>query len=424
MKKHKIIYIIIFCLQFQFMQAQVDTSFQRYNISFNEYLKLVSTHNLGYVAEKLNVEISDAAIEMAKVFPDPIFSFNWNDNSESSTRIGYDISSELASTIELGGKRRARIDLAKSENQLIKALIADYFRNLQAEAAIVYLESLKQKYLFKVKFDSYITIKHLSDADSVRFSLGSIMEIDAAQSKVEAGVLFNELIQTEAEWKNSLTQIAFMTGVSKMDTLYFPSGSFSNTYREFNIENLISLAMNNRSDLLVALNNKEVSQKAFQLARKERIMDIDMNIGIGNSYIVSGGTPTATSINAGIAIPLKFSNFNKGELKIAQLQISQSEELYKQAEFQIQCEITQALQFYNACCKQVDNFEKGMLKNAENVKRGKIYSYERGETSLLEVLNAQRTYNDIQTAYYEALYNKVASLVELEKATGIWDIDL
>ena len=54
----------------------------------------------------------------------------------------------------------------------------------------------------------------------------------------------------------------------------------------------------------------------------------------------------------------------------------------------------------------------------------KIYSYKRGETSILEVLNAQRTYNDIQANFNETLYNCAVALVELERACGIWDIEI
>lgn len=423
MKKYKIIYIILFCLQYQLIFAQADTTSGRYGLSLNEYLNLVSNHNLGYVAEKLNIDISEAAIEVAKIVPDPNFSVNWTDNSENNSRVGYDISTELGTTIELGGKRKARIDLAKSQSQLTKALLQDYFRNLQAEATLVYLEAMKQNYLFKVKYDSYTTMKKLSKADSVRFSLGSIMEIDADQSKLEAGMLYNEVLQAKAEWKNSLTQIGFMTGISNSDTIYSPTGDLNNLCRDFIEDNLVNAALNNRADLLVALNNKDVAQKALKLAKRERAIDVDMNIGVEKSYLVNQSSPSATSIYAGIAIPLKFSNFNKSKLKMAELQLSQTDELYKQAELQIRTEISQAIELYHANCRQVDNFDKGLLENAEKVKKGKIYSYERGETSLLEVLNAQRTYNEIQIAYYEALYNRAAALVELEKAAGIWDID-
>lgn len=77
-----------------------------------------------------------------------------------------------------------------------------------------------------------------------------------------------------------------------------------------------------------------------------------------------------------------------------------------QAELKIRSEITQAWEYYMDYCRQVENYNNGLLENAENVRKGKIYSYQRGETSLLEVLNAQRTYNEIQTTYYETRFDR------------------
>ncbi|MDD4114926.1 MAG: hypothetical protein PHG27_04910 [Massilibacteroides sp.] len=42
----------------------------------------------------------------------------------------------------------------------------------------------------------------------------------------------------------------------------------------------------------------------------------------------------------------------------------------------------------------------------------------------MEVLNAQRTYNEIQISYNETLYEYATALVQLERACGIWDIDI
>jgi cobalt-zinc-cadmium efflux system outer membrane protein len=97
--------------------------------------------------------------------------------------------------------------------------------------------------------------------------------------------------------------------------------------------------------------------------------------------------------------------------------------LYSQAELQIRTEIEEAFRQYDAFCKQADSFDNGLLEKAKKVRQGKIYSYNRGETSLLEVLNAQRVYNDTQSDYIETLYNRAAALVQLEKAAGIWDIE-
>jgi cobalt-zinc-cadmium efflux system outer membrane protein len=404
--------------------SQSDILFSCRYLSFEEYMTLVSSQNLEYAAEKFNVTISEAAIEVAKIFPDPYISFAWTENLEEGSRKGYGYSSEIGTTIELGAKRKTRIDLAKSEYDLSKALLSDYFRNLQSEASLVYLDALKKRELYKVGDNSYQTMKQLSEADSLRFQMGSIMRIDAIQSKLEAGILYNDLVNLETEWKNSLSQLTYMTGISINDTLFMPSSHLQDTCRIFSCDNLIEEALNNRADLVAALISQKVSQNKLDLAMKNRKTDIDLNLGVSDSYLLAGLSPAATSITGGIEIPLKFSNIYKGEIKMSQSLIRQSEKLFHLAELLIRNEITQAWNLYYFYCSQVDNFENGLLKMASDVLNGKIYSYQRGETSLLEVLNAQRTFNEIQSAYYEALFNRAAALVNLEKSAGIWDINL
>lgn len=405
--------------------AQVDTSFKRTLLPYQTYMEMVMEGNLDYIYEKYNVKIADAKIEAAKVFQNPSFALDLSRDKEGNSIPGYSFSGEFSKTFELGQKRKARIDLAKSESQLTNALLTSFFRNLQADATLDYLTALKEDYLFNVMLNSYKTMKELADADSIRLSLGMIMSIDAAQSKIEAGILFNDLMQKDADRNNSFLKLSIQTSSFYKDTVYMPNGKFDNPLRIFILSDLLTTALNNRADLWVAKSNMNFSQKQLVLTKKERIMDIDFKIGTSNSYFNSRfSAPTSTAIYTGIAIPLKFSNFNKGEIKMAQYQVEQSELQYKQIEIKIQNEVIQAYNQYISLYKQVDNYKHGLLDQAEIVLNGKVYSYSRGETSLLEVLNAQRTYNNLQTSYYETLYNCYAALIELERSVGIWDIDL
>ena len=421
MKKYILLIILIFKLSDQ--KAQEIIPFWHYDISFREYLDMVKNNNLEFAAERLNISIAEAAIEASKAFNDPYISLDVTNDKENSLRSGYGFSSELGKTIDLGGERKARINLSRSEKDLATALVADYLRNLQADATLFYLEAMKHRQLFIVRNNSYQTMKKLAEADSIRYKLGSIMEIDAIQSKLETGILRNELIHAISEWKNSLWDISVIAGTTKNDTLFLPSSHLHDVAREFNLNDLITEALNNRADLQAALLNKNVSQKALRLTKKERNADMEIRAGISNSYLISGGAPAATGITAGISLPLRFSNLYKGDIRMAEFRIEQAEFLFEQAELKIRSEITQAWEYYMDYCSQVESFNKGLLENAENVRKGKIYSYQRGETSLLEVLNAQRTYNDIQATYYETMFNQAAALVELEKAAGIWDIN-
>jgi cobalt-zinc-cadmium efflux system outer membrane protein len=421
--KNITLFILLLFLITALIDAQDEIPFKHYKISFDNYIELVKDQNFEYAAEKLNITISEAAIEAAKVFSDPYISVDYNRDSESGVNSGFGLSSEIGKSIDLGGERKARINLSQSEKELTVSLVTDYYRRLQAEATLLYLEAMKQRQLYLVKYDSYQTMNKLAESDSIRYTLGSIMEIDAIQSKLEAGILLNELTHAISEWKNSLWDISVMTGNSNIDTLLLPSNHLHDVSRDFVLEDLITEALNNRADLQAALLDKDVSQKALILTKKERNTDIDLRAGISNSYLIGAGAPVNSSLSAGIAIPLKFSNLNSGELRMAEARIDLANTRYAYAEVKIVSEITQAWEYYMDYCLQVENFNNGLLENAENVRKGKIYSYQRGETSLLEVLNAQRTYNEIQTTFFETLFNQAAALVNLEMAAGIWDIE-
>ena len=411
------------CIQ---SKAQTDTSFNKKRIVYQNYLALVGKNNLNYVAQKFNVNIAEAGIETAKIFPDPQLEVGGFDNGQRRMSMGYGFNSGLSWTLELGGKRKARIDLAKSEAELSKLLLLDYFRNLRADATLNYLTALQNKLLLDVKISSYQSMNQLAKSDSIRFKLGSITEIDARQSKLEAGTMLNDVFSGEAQWKSTLVSLFLFLGAKQTDTLIYPEGDFSKFDRDFNLLQLITTAQNNRADLLAALQNKVVAQNLLKLAKANRV--IDLGLATGATYASSdvniiAPTPSFTQFNGGISLPLKFSNNHPGELKAAYYYSLQTEIQYKQIELQIQAEITQAYFGYLASKKQVQQFNTGLLTEAKAVLDGKKYSYQRGETSLLEVLNAQRTYNDVQQNYYQTLYNNSATLIELERAAGIWDIN-
>lgn len=395
-------------------------------LSYRQYMERVTAGNLEYAAERLNVDISDAEVIASKVFNDPNLSVSYFNNENNSLEMGEGVEVELSKTFSFG-KRGANIALARSESEFSRALLADYFRNLRADATVSYLEALKQYELYKVKQNAYDNIRQLAESDSVRFKLGKIMEIDAIQSRLEAGILKNELIQAETDLHNTFSNLNLLTGSVAHDTLYIPEASLHLPPRDFVLADLISTASVNRADLVAALKNKEVASRALKVTRRERNTDVDLSIAVSKNARVrneEAPAPPFTGVTAGIAIPLKFSNFNKGAVRAARFREQQAETQYQQALLQVQTEVVQAYRSCQSLMQQVGHYENGMLQAAREVIDGKVYSYNRGEVSLLEVLDAQRTFDDVQAQYIETLFNYSTALVELEKSAGVWDVEL
>ncbi|WP_261512215.1 TolC family protein [Chryseobacterium paludis] len=406
---------------------KVDTAFAKKMIDYTTFINLVGKNNLAYSAEKFNINIADAAIQTARIFPDPQLGFGWFDNGQRRMKMGYGFNSEVSWTLEMGGKRKARIEVARNQAQLSRLLFDDYFRNLRADATLAYLSALQNRIVLDVEADSYMQMKKLAESDSIRFKLGVITQVDARQSKLEAGTMLNDVFSAEAEWKTSLANLSLLSGKTKNDSLWYPQGDFSGFGRQFSLQDLIIEAQNSRADLKAALQSKNVSQSVLKQAKADRAMDLGLSFGVNNASYVRNTiapTPAMTTVNAGISIPLKFSNNRSGDLRAAQYGTLQADAVYKQTELQIQIEVTQAYYTYIAAQKKVNQFKSGLLKEAQAILDGKMYSYKRGQSSLLEVLNAQRTYNDVQHDYYGTLHDYAVALVELERAAGIWDINL
>lgn len=411
------------------MLAQSDTisdnSYVEKTIDYNTYLALIINNNLAYAAEKFNVDIAEANVKSAHSFPDPELSFEGTDNGERRMKMGYEFAASLDWTLELGGKRKARIELAKSESEVSKSLLEDFFKNLRAEATLQYLVALRNERLYNSQLEAYNNMREIARADSLRYRFGDISEVTARQSKLEARTIFNSVLEAESDCQNSLLDLMLLVNKQPSDTILKPTGDFDRFNRDFLLQDLVITAQNNRSDFLAALQNKSVAKRLIDLERANRKIDLGLSVGVEYaSYVrnVVAPTPSHTPVSVGISIPLKFSNKHNSELRIAKFNQQQIEYEYAQIENQIEIEVTQAFRQYNSMRRQLLAFNDGILEEAKSILDGRVYSYKRGENSLLEVLDAQRTYNEIQQNYHDTLFKTAAALVELEKSAGIWDI--
>ncbi|MCD9617412.1 TolC family protein [Chryseobacterium gleum] len=392
-------------------------------LSFGEYLSLVGSKNLGYASQKYNVSMAEAAIRTASMFPDPQLEIETTNNGVNQN-MGYVYGASLGWTLELGGKRKARVNLARNQSELSKLQLQDFFRNLRADASLGYINALKSKALLEVQQDSYKNMQQLAKSDSIRYRLGTISLVTSKQSKLEAASLLNEVYQAESEEQQALTSLSVFLGDNKiMDREV--SGDLNAFNRDFSIDDLILQALNERADLLAARQNTEVTRSLISLEKANRVIDLGISAGAERhteAINEIAPSPTVNAVKMGISIPLKFSNKRNAGVKIAEMASSQAEIEYKQTEQAIRAEVMQAYQQYVATQKQLRQFHNGMLAEAQTILEGIIYSYKRGESSILEVLNAQRTYNNVRKDYYQILADNASALIELERKAGIWDI--
>jgi cobalt-zinc-cadmium efflux system outer membrane protein len=244
------------------------------------------------------------------------------------------------------------------------------------------------------------------------------------QSRLEAMMMMTELMQATVEYKNMLSDLVIFEGGAKtVDSL---SGVLQFITRSYQLHDLIELAQDNRTDLKAAIYGRELSAANLRLAKANRMIDLGLNIGFAHHTVAlneEAPSPRFNTISTGISIPLPFSAINKGEVRAAQYYEKQAEVQYNAILLQIRKEVEQRYNNYISALRQAEIYQRNTLADATMILEKKKFSYSRGETSLLEVLNSQRTENEIFKNYYEVLFNVNASLVELCRVVGIWDVE-
>jgi cobalt-zinc-cadmium efflux system outer membrane protein len=84
----------------------------------------------------------------------------------------------------------------------------------------------------------------------------------------------------------------------------------------------------------------------------------------------------------------------------------------------IRNEVKMAYKQYSTANALLETIEKDMLAQARDVRQITEYSYKRGEATLIEFLDAQRSFNETMQGYNEARAEYARSLYVIDSISG------
>ena len=260
----------------------------------------------------------------------------------------------------------------------------------------------------------------------MRFATGDMSEIDVMQTRLEANIAKQDYRTLLADYRNALVELDQLMGNPTLATQSI-AGELDSPLKNYNLNDLLNAADSLRLDIVQQRLLTLASESELTQVRRERIPDIDLSLGVNyNTQVLNEEAPAPEfyGYTVGISIPLPVSNLYKGDIRAGQYKAQQAHLETDILRQQAQAEIIKAYNNYRSALDRLADYNTVIASNAQQVLEGKTYAYMRGETSLLEVINAQHTYNEIQQSYAECIHDCMTAWVELERAAGIWDISL
>ncbi len=383
-------------------------------ISYSEYMERVLENNIALTAKRMDIEIADAAVTGSKVYNDPGIALTYTNNEDWSKGLGQGIELELNRTFTFG-VRRSRIDLAESERTQVVALLEEFMRNFRADATIAYLEHLRAGMLLEEATKIHRDLCEVAANDSMRYMRGDIAQSDWLESRMAQGIAKNSMLAAEAELRNSAIKLGYYMGNMENAEMLDGSGTLEITAQAAALEQYTATALKHRADLVVALGKADIAVAAQKFNKAQRRPELD--VVLGATYNIAD--PDFTTIKAGVAMPLKFSNLNKGARLMDELLVKQANIEIEDARLMVTADVMQAYNNFNYATKQSETFSSAMLNDMQQVVESKRKAYEMGEIAFLDYLIVQRNESEMRGEYINALYGKAVAWVELQRSVGI-----
>jgi len=132
--------------------------------------------------------------------------------------------------------------------------------------------------------------------------------------------------------------------------------------------------------------------------------------------------PSNNALNSffvGVNVPVPLFYQYQGESDKAAVQMSQSRLAVEQTELAIRNEVVAALATWRSADRILQRFHQGLLEEASTVRNSAELAYSRGATSVLDLIEAQRSYKNIMRDYYSAMINRTNAYYDLAKILAV-----
>jgi cobalt-zinc-cadmium efflux system outer membrane protein len=255
------------------------------------------------------------------------------------------------------------------------------------------------------------SFKSTVDIGEIQFKAGGISENDYLKIQLQLLQFQTDVEQAELAKTQSLSDLRQLLGYESVPSDYDVAASFEYQPLTVKLEDLQLKALQNRPDLRAAQRGVTAANSQYALAKADGKQDVT----VSGNYSHVNGINAATGL---VSIPLAIFNRNQGEIARTRYTITQAQELQAAASGQVVTDVRDAYEGLQSDDRVVQLYRLGYLDVAQKSRDISEFSYRHGAASLLDFLDAERSYRATQLAYRQSLASYLLALEQLRQAVG------
>jgi cobalt-zinc-cadmium efflux system outer membrane protein len=387
------------------------------NLTWEQVKQRFEAANPALRADALGVDEMKASEVTAFLRPNPTVSFTMDQlypYSDPKLR-------PLASALTTGSvsylherehKRELRLESAKQGTQIAASEHEDLKRTLEFNLRAAFVDTLQAKAVLKLAQEDLEYYDKIIQISRDRFKAGDLAQIDLDRIELLR-------VQYEAEIQTALVNLRTAkiqllqllndrTAVEQFDV----TGVFDFSEEIKPLDDYRQSALDARPDLRAALESIQQAQTNHKLAVANGSTDPTFAIDSG------ANPPLDPYVGFNISIPLRIFDRNQGEKQRTQIDIDRNRQLTEAARAQVFGDVDSAFALVESNLALLKPYKAQYKDQALRVRDTVTYSYQHGGASLLDFLNAQSDYRQVQLAYLQLIGSTLTAAGQLNLAVG------
>jgi outer membrane protein, heavy metal efflux system len=388
-------------------------------ISLDDAIQMALQHNHNLLAEQTTIQQSQAEEITANLRPDPVllgdaqfipffqpeqFSSSYLDNTAQ-----FDLG--LSYLFERGQKRQHRLQAAKDQTAVTTSQVADDERSLTFNVAQDFINVELAESTLDLAQQDLGSFQNTVAISQAQYNAGDISEDDLLKIKLQMLQFQTDVSQARLAAVQDLSDLRQLLGYESVPADYDVAGQFEYQQVPGNLEDFQMAALQTRPDLRAAQQGVTAANSQYELQKAIGKRDVTAQI----NYTHVGDVNTASLFGQ---IQLPIFDRNQGEIARTRYAIGQAQQQEQFSNGQVLTDVRDAFEDLRSNDEVVGLYRSGYLDEAQQDRDISEYAYRRGAASLLDFLDAERSYRATQLAYRQSLAAYLLALEQLREAVG------
>lgn len=388
-------------------------------ITLDQAIQMALTNSPAIKAARTQIQQNQAQEITANLRPNPTLSadtqfipvFSGDFSTDTLNNLQqFDIG--LGYLFERGHKRQNRLQAARDTTAVTAAQVADTERTLTFNVAQQFINVLLANSSLQFALEGLKSFQATVDISDQRYRAGDISEGDNLKIKLQLLQFQTDVSSARVAKVQALGSLRQLVGFASLPHDYDCAGDLDYQPLTAALADLQVKALAERPDLKAAKVGIKAANSQISLAKANAKVDINASASYSH---VSG----ASSTSLFFGMPLPIFDRGQGEKARTQFALTQAELNEKAAEDTVLTDVTNAFEAATSNQDVVKLYVSGYLKQAQDSRDISQYAYKGGAATLLDFLDAERSYRSTQLAYRQALAAYMLSLEQLRQATGV-----